>query len=105
MSGCLPMASERFPPEPMSSLMLPMTRLNLAFCCCSAMIDRHCSTGRPALIMVENWREKMATSATVTEGAVRRLKKLPSPLSFLGLAAGGGGPPLLGGGATAYQPP
>src|SRR5690606_9075003 len=36
------------------------------FCCCSAWISRHCTSGRPASIMVANWRVKTTRSRIVT---------------------------------------
>src|SRR5271156_3437841 len=35
---------------------------NVLFSCCPARISRHCTSGKPASIITENWRVKMASS-------------------------------------------
>src|SRR5437762_1311333 len=87
------MESDKLPPEPMSSLIEVMTFLKLGLADWSAMIARHCSTGRPALIMVENWREKIATSLTGTltfPPPGRNFLKLKPPPAALAPPLGGG---------------
>ena len=55
------------------------TFLNSAFSCWLARISRHCTSGRPASIIVANWRLKMTMSFVLTP--------LPRPGIFISESA------------------
>src|SRR6266513_1119318 len=60
--GCLRIESARFEPDSTSWRIWMRARLKTLFSCCEPRISRHCTSGRPASIMTENWRVKMAMS-------------------------------------------
>ena len=67
-------------------------RWKTLFSCWLPRISRHCTSGRPASIMTENWRVKMATSCG--EYSCRRIFgtaiSLPFSLTTVGYDAAGG---------------
>jgi hypothetical protein len=60
--GYLPSASAKVEPCSTSDLTPRITSLKPAFACWSPWIERHCTSGRPASIMVANCRVKMTRS-------------------------------------------
>ena len=64
--GCLPSASENVEPLSTSPLIVWITFLKPAFSCCVPRMSRHCTSGRPASIIVANWRVKMTRSRIET---------------------------------------
>jgi hypothetical protein len=63
---CLPSASASVAPASTSCVTSPITRPNEGLLACLARMSRHWTSGRPAEIMVANWRVKMARSLVVT---------------------------------------
>src|SRR5262249_52438878 len=63
---CLPSASERVEPDSTSRVTSEITRPNDSLLDCFARMSRHCTSGRPAEIMVANWRVKIARSLVLT---------------------------------------
>src|SRR5262245_7032227 len=62
----LPSASASVEPASTSRVTSPTTFERVGFEVCLARMSRHCTSGRPAEIMVENWRVKMARSFVPT---------------------------------------
>src|SRR5207302_1238234 len=59
---------------------------NVLFSCCPARISRHCTSGKPASIMTENWRVNTAKSLALTPCLkVGKLNSLPFSESLLTL--------------------
>ena len=63
---CLPSASASVEPASTSRVTSAITRANAGFDVCAARMSRHCTSGRPAEIMVANWRVKIAISFVLT---------------------------------------
>ena len=66
---CLPSASDSVEPASTSRVTSPITRPNDGLLDCLARMSRHCTSGRPAEIMVANWRVKIARSLVRHAGA------------------------------------
>src|SRR6185503_11967603 len=65
---CLPSASDSVEPASTSRVVSEMILPNDGLLACLARMSRHCTSGRPAEIMVANWRVKIARSFVVTPG-------------------------------------
>src|SRR6185436_10815298 len=65
---CLPSASLSVEPASTSRVVSVMILPNDGLLACFARMSRHCTSGRPAEIMVANWRVKIARSFVVTPG-------------------------------------
>ncbi len=64
--GCLRMESASVCPASMSCSTSEMIAWNFLFSVCSARMERLCTSGSPALIMVANCRVKITTSRVLT---------------------------------------
>ena len=62
----LPSASARVVPASTSRMTCAMVVRKFSFSVCLERMSRHCTRGSPALIIVANWRVKMARSRVVT---------------------------------------
>ena len=60
--GCLRSASASVLPDSTSNTTCRVTSLSAGFSLCVARMSSACTSGRPALIIVENWRVKMTMS-------------------------------------------
>src|SRR5262245_61223588 len=63
---CLPSASDSVEPASTSRVVSEMILPNDGLLACLARMSRHCTSGRPAEIMVANWRVKIARSLVLT---------------------------------------
>ena len=66
--GCLRIESARVVPVSTSFWTVVITCLKVGLACCLPRICRHCTSGRPASIMVDICRVKMTRSLPVTLG-------------------------------------
>src|SRR5262245_55798285 len=64
----LPSASDSVAPASTSRVVSEMILPNDGLLACFARMSRHCTSGRPAEIIVANWRVKIARSFVVTPG-------------------------------------
>src|SRR5882672_6016084 len=65
--GCFDKASATVLPDSTSNTTFLVTSASALLSVCSARIVRACTSGRPELIIVENWRVKMTTSRVLIE--------------------------------------
>src|SRR5262245_28255102 len=65
---CLPSASDSVEPASTSRVVSEMILPNEGLLDCFARMSRHCTSGRPAEIIVANWRVKIARSFVETPG-------------------------------------
>ena len=80
------MAAESVAPPSTDPRVPVSTFWNVLFSCWLARISRHCTSGKPASIITENWRVKMASSLELTPAPkVGKLNSLPFSDIFVGV--------------------
>src|ERR1051326_1115220 len=79
---CFPSASESVEPASTSRVVSVMTRPNDGLLDCLARMSRHCTSGRPAEIMVANWRVKIARSFVETPEPPNLGSEKPAPFGL-----------------------
>ena len=84
--GELRMDAESVAPPSTCERVAVNTFWNVLFSCCPARISRHCTSGRPASIITENWRVKIASSFAFTPPPkTGMLNSLPFSVIFVGV--------------------
>ena len=72
-------------PDSTSSRTCSTMRWNALLSCCSPRIWRHCTSGRPASIITENWRVKIArVFSLMPRRSFGRAISLPFSLTVMG---------------------
>ena len=77
--GCLRMASASDAPLSTSPRVARIVDEKFLSSSCVPRISRHCTSGRPASIITENWRVKIASDFGLTDFARGALVPSPSP--------------------------
>src|SRR5262245_43729784 len=77
---CLPSASASVEPASTSRVVSVMTLANDGLLLCLARMSRHCTSGRPAEIMVANWRVKIARSFVLIPVPAKFGREIPPDL-------------------------
>jgi len=75
------LASASDAPDSTSERTAWMTAWKVRFSSCSPRISRHCTSGRPASSMTENWRVKMATRFWAMPRGIRGSSLISRPFS------------------------